>query len=653
MQTIDKVRNGCIAFVLFMMGLMWMGEAVFNNRVALALALYATVVGVVALVAITFFSHLVRRRNMSVEEAVNRDVKNVLVFGGLAMVKYDDSRNIVWISDMLEAMNLKITGLKLLDWQPTLASLFDSDDIQVIDIKGKRFEAYNAEESKLIYLKDVTQYMSLQQDFEDQQICMAYISIDNYEESIENADEATAAQIQSVCRQVIVDWAYADGMILRSYRTGGYVAFFNERIYRKQLENKFAILDTFKKKSADIDAMMTLSIGIGRGTSVLKELEELASSALQLTYSRGGDQVAIKSGKDKVRYFGGKSDAYEKSSKVRTRVIANSLAGLIKRSSNVYVMGHRMSDLDSLGSSIGIARIVQAYDKRVAIVIDDNSLEEKTRAVVQTMKNDNRYDGMLTGPNEAVERVNKDTLLIVVDNHKPSLAISSVLLDMVKNKVIIDHHRRGEEFISTPVLTYLEPSASSAVELITELIDYQNVDVRINERDATIMYAGMLVDTHFFQQRVGVRTFQTAAKLKDFNASVTDAYELLQDSFERTQEIGELERTAELYTHHIVIATGRDDETHEQVVLAKTSNNLLEVSDVMAAFTIGRTAKNKVNISARSSHTINVQMIMESLGGGGHFSMAACALEGVTTEQACQRLKEAIDRYFEERSQEE
>ena len=220
-----------------------------------------------------------------------------------------------------------------------MASLFEDEDIKVVDIKGKKFEAYNSKETKLIYLKDVTQFLSLQQDYLDQQVCMAYITIDNYEETLENADEPKMAMIQAKSRQVIVDWAYSNGIIIRRFKSGGYLAFFNERIYKKQVENKFAILDTFKEMSRELDEVMTLSIGIGRDSRVLRELDDMASAALNLTYSRGGDQVAVKSGDDNVKFFGGNSDTFEKSSKVRARVIAQSLAGLIKNSSQVLIMG--------------------------------------------------------------------------------------------------------------------------------------------------------------------------------------------------------------------------------------------------------------------------------------------------------------------------
>ena len=258
---------------------------------------------------------------------------------------------------------------------------------------------------------------------------------------------------------------------------------------------------------------------------------------------------------------------------------------------------------------------------------------------------------MIISYTEAMEHINKNTLLIVVDNHKPSLAISNALLERVRNKVIIDHHRRGEEFIEAPVLTYLEPAASSTVELVVELCDYQNVELNINELDATIMYAGMLVDTNNFKQRVGVRTFQSAAYLKELQANMTLAYEFLEDSYEETLQRLSITQTAYRYNPYILIACAHENEEYTRTMLAKASNSLLEVSTIKATFTIGRISKTMVAISARSTRDINVQIIMENMGGGGHFSMAAAQFENRSIEDVRLLLEEKITEYLDDRGE--
>ena len=647
-----QIRNLIMAILVGECALLFGLYLLLNTSILLTFSVYALIKNIIIFTIIVYISYILENNHLSVEEVLNKDAKNAFLFGGIALIQYDENRNIVWTSDLLKAMNINVVGVKLLEWQPHLASLFDDEDVKVIDIKGKKFEAYNSQETKLIYLKDVTQLLSLQQDYLDQQVCMAYITIDNYEETLENADEPKMALIQSRSRQVIVDWAYSNGIIIRRFKSGGYLAFFNERIYRKQVENKFAILDTFKEMSKELDEVMTLSIGIGKDSRVLRELDEMASAALNLTYSRGGDQVAIKSGEDKkVRFFGGNSDTFEKSSKVRARVIAQSLAGLIKNAGQVLVMGHKNSDLDSFGASIGVAKIAMAYGKKTNVIIDFDSIEKKTKEVAVMVKADQRYKGLLISANEAMENINKNTLLIVVDNHKSSLALSKPLLDRVKNKVIIDHHRRGEEFIEAPVLTYLEPASSSTVELVIELCDYQNVDLKINELDATIMYAGMLVDTNNFKQRVGVRTFQSAAHLKELQANVPMAYEFIKDSYQETLQRLSITQTAYQFNPQILIACGQESEEYTRSLLAKSSNALLEISGIKASFSIGKVSKTTVAISARSTNDINVQVIMEAMDGGGHFSMAAAQFEDQSIEQVRLLLEEKIQEYLDDRGE--
>lgn len=314
-------------------------------------------------------------------------------------------------------------------------------------------------------------------------------------------------------------------------------------------------------------------------------------------------------------------------------------------------MGHKNSDLDSFGASLGVAKIAKAYGKKTNIVLDFDSIEQKTKNVANLVKSDERYKGLIVSYTEAMERIGKNTLLIIVDNHKPSLAISNALLERVKNKVIIDHHRRGEEFIEAPVLTYLEPAASSTVELVVELCDYQNTEVDMNELDATIMYAGMLVDTNNFKQRVGVRTFQSAAYLKELQANVTQAYEFLEDSYEETLKKLSVTQRSYQYNPYILISCGEENEDYTRAMLSKASNSLLEVSGIKASFTIGRVSKSVVAISARSAKDINVQIIMENMGGGGHFSMAAAQFENQSIEDVRLLLEEKIKEYLDDRGE--
>ena len=648
----SKLKNIVIVLLLCEIVLAILGHIFISSSTSLTLLIYIFVKNIIIISIIFYAISIIKDNNMSVSDVLGDEAKNALIFGGIGLVKYDENRNIVWVSDLLHEMDINIIGKKLLEWQPLLASLFEDDDIKIIDINSRKFEAYNSKESRILYLKDVSDYVGVAKEFEDQQICVAYITIDNYEESIELADEQSAASIQSVSRQTMLDWAKENGVILKRYKSDGYIAIFNERTYRKQVEDKFVLLDTFREKSEELGQVMTLSIGIGRGSNILRELDELAFSALSLCYSRGGDQVTVKSNDEPIRYFGGDSESFEKSSMIRARVIAQTLAGLIKQADNIFIMGHKQSDFDSFGASIAMYALCRAYDKKAYTIINYDSLEEKTAVVAKNLMDDERYRDVFISAGYAHELVSSGSLLVAVDNHKPSLAIDENILDIVNNKVVIDHHRRGEEFIDLPLLTYLEPAASSTVELIVELFEYQKEEISVTEREATIMYTGMLIDTNYFRTRVGTRTFQAAAKLKELQANVGEAYKYLEDDYDTTLTKLSITQTAYKYGKDILIAFGKADKIYSRTLLAKAGNELLGISGVKAVFIVGKTGKDEVSISSRSTRDINVQLIMEKLGGGGHFSMAACQLKNETVTGAINLLEEAINNYLDERKSE-
>ena len=376
----------------------------------------------------------------------------------------------------------------------------------------------------------------------------------------------------------------------------------------------------------------------------------MAFSALSLSYSRGGDQVTVKSSDEPIRYFGGNTESTEKSNKIRARVIGQTLAGLIKQADNVFIMGHKQSDFDSFGASIAMYAMAKAYEKEAKIIIDNDSLEEKTAVVAKSLQSDGRYRGVFISPQRVDDFKRPHSLLISVDNHKPSLAIDGNVLDIIQNKVVIDHHRRGEEFIDLPLLTYLEPSASSTVELIVELFDYQKENINVTEREATIMYAGMLIDTNYFKTRVGTRTFQSAAKLKEMQANVGEAYKYLEDDYDTTLTKLSITQTAYRFGKNILIAYGKQDSIYSRTLLAKAGNELLGISGIKAVFIVGRTGKEEISISARGTKEFNVQLVMEKLGGGGHFTMAACQLKYEDIKMAINALEEAIDEYLDERT---
>lgn len=631
---------------LFICGILYLSGL---NIISLRFLLFVTVNNIVIGIAILMVKRIIHKEGIELSDSLTEETNNIFVYGGIGIISYDENRNAIWVSDLFKEKGLDITGKKILEWQPLLAPVFDYDDVIVVDINSRKYEVYNNKTSRMLYLKDTSDLVALNKEVIDQRICIGYILIDNYEETIEYMSEEKSVDVETILRDIVISWAKNNGISIKRYKNNMFLLIFNDRTYRKLVEEKFNVLKNFRDATKKMDQMMTLSIGVGRSSKIIRENDQLAFSALQLANSRGGDQVVIKTKDEVVLYFGGTTQSTEKESRVKSRVISQALSGLIKKADNVFIMGHKLSDFDSFGGSVALYILCRYLGKEANIILDFDSIESKTKAAALQLRNNLEYKSVIISPTRAMEIKRPNTLLVVVDNHKASLAISTTLAETIKNVVVIDHHRRGEEFIKLPLLTYLEPAASSTVELITELFEYHKHEVKVTPEEATILYAGMLVDTNYFKVRVSSRTFQVASKLKDYQADVGRAYQYLEDDYQTTIDKFSLTKNNYRLGDDMLIAYGLQDTIYSRTLLAKAGNELMMISEIKAVFVVGRTDKNEVSISARSTNDVNVQLIMEKLGGGGHFSMAATQIKSEDVFAVVNQLEKAINQYLDER----
>lgn len=588
---------------------------------------------------------------VTVSSVLGQETKHAFLFGLVGLLMYDENHTINWQSDLFTELKINLVGRKLSEWQPTLEEHFDSQDILTIQMQGQQYEVYNNQDTRTLYLKDVSNFNELLKQYHEEQLVFGYLSVDNFDETIANVDEQKGAIIQSAVRSTLVEWANEFGVILRRYRQENYVMICNEAAYEKISASRFIILNRIREQAAQFNVVLGLSIGLAHHETDFHRLDDAANDAFSLALSRGGDQVVVKAPDEPVRYFGGNSETKAKTSRVRVRIIAQSLGGLFKQASAIFIMGHIESDLDSLGASIALMKMARRYPAPVYIVVNPDSMEAKTKRAYRLLVKTGVYDDIFIIPQRVTELVKTGSLVVSVDNHRKSMAIAPSLVDLADNVVVIDHHRRGEEFLKDPILTYLEPAASSTVELVTEFYDYQETKINLTELEATIMYAGMLVDTSNFKSRVGVRTFRVAAMLKNMGADMVKATELLQDDFAFTLKKAEFIQSAQRYNNNILIAAGQEEKIYSRVMLAKVGNDLLEIDETEAAFVIGRIDENTVAVSSRSTGKINVQIIMEKLGGGGHFTMAACQIQNHTVEEVKTMLTAKLDEYYQEREE--
>jgi c-di-AMP phosphodiesterase-like protein len=427
------------------------------------------------------------------------------------------------------------------------------------------------------------------------------------------------------------------------------MAILNENILIKLEKGKFSILDEVREQTTVQNISLTLSIGIGSGVPSLTELGDLAQSSLDLALGRGGDQVAIKQTNGKVKFYGGKTNPMEKRTRVRARVISHALTEIISESDKVIIMGHKYPDMDSIGSAIGILKVAQVNEKEGFIVLDQNEIDTGVQRLIQEVKQHSDLWSRFITREEALEISTDDTVLIVVDTHKPSLVIDEKLLNKVDNVVVIDHHRRGEEFIKDPLLVYMEPYASSTAELVTELLEYQTKRLKMNMIEATSLLAGIIVDTKSFTLRTGSRTFDAASYLRSKGADTILVQKFMREDIDHYVKRSKIIQNTNMLKDGIAIAKSDPDseDYFDQVIIAQTADTLLAMSGVVASFVLARRNEHTIGISARSLGDINVQLIMEALDGGGHLTNAATQLEHVSLLEAEERLNHAIEEYLE------
>ncbi len=542
-----------------------------------------------------------------------------------------------------------IIGEDLLSISKDFQQLLKQEDSKemVISLDDSNYKVFFKAEEKLLYFFDITEQVEIESLYYGDRTVIGILYIDNYDEISQGMDDQTRGQLNSIVTSCVNDWGAKYGIYVKRISSDRFLAVFNESILLELEKSKFSILDDIRETTSKLGFSLTLSVGVGAGSTSLVELGQLAQSSLDLVLGRGGDQVAIKQPSGKVKFYGGKTNPIEKRTRVRARVISHALKDLIQDSDQVFIMGHSLPDMDAIGASVGVRKMAEMNKVKGYVVIDFNELDKSVLRLMAEIKEKPELFERFISPEEALGRMTEKTLLVVVDTHKPSLVIDERLLQRAEKIVVIDHHRRGEEFIPNTLLVYMEPYASSTSELVTELIEYQPKNAKLSMLEATAMLAGIIVDTKSFTLRTGARTFEAASYLRTHGADTILVQRMLKEDLETYVERSKIVQNVEFFKDGIAIAHGNERTIYSQVLLAQTADILLAMNNVSASFVVGRRGENIVGISARSLGDVNVQVIMEKLNGGGHLTNAACQLENTTLEDAISLLKSAITETIE------
>ena len=511
--------------------------------------------------------------------------------------------------------------------------------------KSKKYERKKSPEYMMIlYFIDETEKVKLKQENEDKKICVGIIMIDNYEEVTQRVDAEQKTQLMAKVESTIYDWVNETNGILVKADRDTYVYVFEQKNLEKIKEEKFAILDSIKNLVRKDKIQLTLSIAISNEGDTERDVYKSASAAMDVILGRGGDQAVIRQN-GKYLFFGGKVEEVEKRTKVKARIVAHALEELIKENDKIMIMGHTNPDIDAIGSALGIYRIAKTLEKEAKIVA--NVETPSIKDFYESIKD--QYQEVFISSETALAQVDSGTLIIVVDTHKKTYVESPELLTKTNKIVIIDHHRRSADFIDNSILTFQEVYASSAAELVTEIIQYTQNEVELSEVEAEALYAGIMMDTKNFTFKTGVRTFEAAAYLRRCGVDIIKVKKWFQSDLESYNTISEIVRKAEIVRDSIGISIYDVQEKETSLICAKAADELLTIGNITASFVLGLMEDGKVCISGRSIGDVNVQMILEKLGGGGHITLAGAQLENVTIDEAKQELISKINEYFEEK----
>lgn len=623
---------------------------------------------------ITYSYYANNRRKSEISEtlqdltlSVDTAAKSSLINSPFPLIIMESNGNVIWRSakfisefegfDINQYLNNLIDDIKLDIKETEKDDSKEKEISKYIELNNKNYEVlgkfvhskkydkkHNDKYMMMLYFIDQTEIVKLKEEYKDSKSCVTIIMIDNYEETMQQLESEEKPQVTAEIDKCIYEWTdKSNGVLIKSDRDR-YVYLFEQRYFEKVKEDKFSILDKVKEIQTKENVQITLSIAISNDGMTDKEKYKSAQAAMDVVLGRGGDQAVIRAN-EIYKFYGGRAQEVERRTKVKARVVAHALENLIKDASKVMIMGHTNPDIDSMGSSMGIYRLAKSLGKKAYIV--DSSETNTLQSFKADLAKKAEYEDILITKEVAEENVDKETLVVVVDTHKTTYVEAPELLKRTDKIVIIDHHRRSADYIENATLTFQEVYASSAAELVTELLQYAEVRIDLQTIEAEGLYAGIMMDTKNFTFKTGVRTFEAAAYLRRCGVNIIRVKKWFQSNLDTFNKIAGIVKKAEIVNDTIAIATYEKKDKEASLVCAKAADELLTISDITASFVLGKVG-NKICISGRSIGDINVQVILEKLGGGGHITLAGAQVEGMTMEETKQELINRINEYFSE-----
>lgn len=590
---------------------------------------------------------------------IKRGEQEAMIKMPLGIMLYDKDRQIQWINPYLQMYlhGKDIIGSSISSVDKELAKYVDdaiksnSNQNKIIKWGNRKFEMVVQDDLGVVYLLDITRYANIEEKYKQERLAIGLIFIDNYDELSQSMSDQNLTNMSSYVQNALSNYAGQFNSYLKRIDEDHFILLTHMHDLAKMEEDKFSILDKVRTESSRKNMPLTLSIGIAFGSESLNEIADQAQSNLDLALGRGGDQVVVKQSGHEAHFYGGKSNPMEKRTRVRARMVSQALVELFKGVDHVFVQGHRNPDLDAIGSAIGIVKIARIHGVKASVVLDVDHVNYDVGRLIAKMQAAGIDKDVFISPKDALEEATDESLLVLTDHSKYSITYDPELYDRLKNRlIIIDHHRRGEEFPENPMLVYIEPYASSTCELVTEMIEYQpqGGEGVLTDLEASAMLAGITVDSKEFSLRTGTRTFDAASYLRSIGADTQVVSELLKENIDNYLQRSHLVSTIDMIEPDMALLVGEENKIYDPIITAQAADTALSLEHVDASFALTRRSKDAVGISARSMGNVNVQVIMEKLGGGGHLSNAATQLKGITIEEAKVKLLGAINDYLKE-----
>ncbi len=596
-----------------------------------------------------YFSKIRQKTDLRAADLIGSDIEEAYNFGMLGLAVVDENDVVLWTNTLFKERAIEILDENILEWKPELKELVEGSSKTVIKIQvnDRNYEVKLLKEAGLYIFKDTTDFETISNYSKRQAIVIGQIIIDNFSDVSGNGEETN--DVLSKVRTAIYDYARDFSALLRKISNDAYLIICNFESLEKMIADKFSLLDKIHEIGEKEATPPTLSIGVAYDYPDVVKLNDMSVSALEIATSRGGDQVVVSQYGQDLTFFGGKSEAQENHNKVRVRVMGDAVMSLIRNSANVVIMGHSMLDMDAFGACVGIKAICDTLGKQSKIVYNPKSIERKCKgALVATFSKD-EMNKVFCSEAEGLDLLKGNTLVVVCDVHKTSMTLAPKIIEKANKIMIIDHHRRGEDFIESPIFSDIDSSASSACEMIAELIKYASTNprVKIPAAYATVMLSGIFMDSNFFKSTTsGARTFEAAMFLKECGADNAKADDFLKDEFEEHALVNKILNNTKTPYYGIVYCMADDEDIIEAATLAKVGNACMSMKGINASFVIGKTSTDEVRISCRSDGTINVQLLAEKMNGGGHFTQAACSFKHYSLETAETRLLNVLNDYL-------